>query len=481
MQIDWWQILDFFSFISFIFIGWQALKGLLFWLWLWQLKEYRFDRIRIHFKLPIGRKQLLNFFNLFLLGEWRLPRLNLRILLSFFFVCFLNYNLYFFLLKLSSFIVRLYPNLLFFAFTFVLLIIFLFLPITASLVTFAFSFMLWPIKELIVLLAKKRIESLKPLVIGITGSFGKTSTKFILDQALSSKFNVLITPKSVNTPLGIAKTILFKLRKHHEIFIVEMGAYKLGEIKKLCWLVSPKIGILTGINNQHQALFGSFSNIKKAKYELIKSLPKDGLAIFNYQNSTSRSLGKLTKRVAVKFYGRGRNKYKTKLLGKAQQVNIDAARVVASFFKIPLKKTLSQINKLIPQAGMLQERKGVNNSKILDDSFNANPEGFLQGLKILASFKNKKKILITPGVIELGRGSEKIHKNLAQKADEVANLVVLTDENFYKIFKKQVKENKLYLICEKRDFSQIKKQINRSTVILLEGRVPGHVKERVIL
>lgn len=482
--INYWQILDFSSFLLFIFIGWQILRGLLFWLWVWQLKEYRLDRLRLHFCLPVGKKQFLNIINFFHLTGWFFPRPTLRIALTFLLACFVNYNLYFFFLKQASFVVKRHPNLLFFAFTFALLVISLLLPIIIGLITLAFSFMLWPIKEVILLLAKSKIDKLQPLVIGITGSFGKTSTKFILTQVLSAKFNVLTTAKSINTPLGIAKTILTKLKKENEIFIVEMGAYKISEIKKLCWLASPKIGILTGINNQHQALFGSFQNTKKAKYELIMSLPKDGLAVFNYSNSTARGLGKITKRVTVKFYGRVRRKYKTKLLGKFQQINIDAARTIASFLKIPLKNTFKQIASLVPEIGMLQAKKGIKGSKILNDSFNANCEGFLQVLDVLKSFKNKKKVLITPGIIELGKQAAKSHEVLAKKAGEIADLIILTDENFYETFKKSLsKENldKLYLIKEKADFKKfVNNHLNRRTVILLEGRVPGYVKDTVL-
>lgn len=484
-MINYWKILDFTSFLLFILIVWQILKGLLFWLWLWQVKEYRLDRLRLHFSLSVGRKQLLRSLNIFYFGGWLIPKFTPRIFLSFLLVCFANYNLYFFLLKQTSFIVKHYPKLLFPAFAFVLVIIFLLLPLIIGLLNLAFSLILWPVKELILFLARTKIDKLQPLVIGITGSFGKTSTKFILTQVLSAKFDVLTTPKSVNTPLGVAKIILVKLKKSHEIFVVEMGAYKIGEIKKLCWLTSPKIGILTGINNQHQALFGSFQKTKKAKYELVMSLPKDGLAVFNYANPTARALGKITKRVAVKFYGKARRRYKTKLLGKFQQINIDAARVMASFLRIPLKDTLKQITSLEPEAGMLQMKKGLKGSKILDDSFSANYNGFLKALDILKEFKGKKRILVTPGIIELGKQSSKLHEELAKKAAAAADLIILTDENFYEVFKKGLGEdnsNKLYLIKEKSDFKKIvKEHLNRRTVVLFEGRVPRYMKDIILL
>jgi len=480
-----WQLLDFISFVLLVFIGWQILRSTFFWLWIWQLKEYRLDRLKAHFSLAVGKKQIFKFLNFFSFGEWRLPRPSLRIILAFWVSVFLNYNLYFFFLRLSSFFVRKYPKFLFASFTLVLIVIFLLLSLTIGLINLVFSLMLQPIKELIVYLARLKIKSLKPLVIGITGSFAKTSTKFILGQVLSVKFNVLVTPKSVNTPLGIAKTILTKLKKSHDIFIVEMGAYRVGEIEKLCWLTGPKIGILTGIGDQHQALFGSFQKIKKAKYELIKNLPKDGLAVFNFKNSTARGLGKITKRAAVKFYGREKSNYKTRLLGKFQQANIDCARVIGLFLKIPLKDILKQISLLEPREGMFQKKEGVKGTTILDDSFNANHQGFLASLDTLEKFGKKKKILITPGIIELGKKSEKVHQDLAQKAGKIADLIILTDENFYQNFKKGLGKKsleKLHLVREKADSKKlIKKHLSRKTVFLLEGRVPKYIKKALLL
>jgi len=483
--MSYWQLLDFISFILLVFVGWQILQSTLFWLFIWQLKEYRVDRLRAHFSLAVGKKQIFKFLNIFSFREWRLPRPSLRIILAFLLSVFLNYNLYFFFLRLSSFFVRKYPNFLFASFTFVLVLVFLLLPLTVGLINLVFSLMLRPIKELIIYLARIKVKSLKPLVIGITGSFAKTSTKLILGQVLSVKFNVLVTPKSVNTPLGVAKTIITKLKKTHDIFIVEMGAYRVGEIEKLCWLTGPKIGILTGIGDQHQALFGSFQKIKKAKYELIKSLPKNGLAVFNFKNSTARGLGKITKRVAVKFYGKEREKYKTKLLGKFQQVNIDCARVISLFLKIPLKDILEKVSQLEPRKGMFQKKEGIWGCMVLDDSFNANHQGFLVALDTLAKFASKKKILITPGIIELGKKSEKVHQSLAQKAGRIADLIILTDENFYQSFKKGLggkNLDKLHLVREKADLNKVvKKHLDKKTVILLEGRVPRYIKNAVLL
>ena len=133
---------------------------------------------------------------------------------------------------------------------------------------------------------RTRTSCKKLLVIGVTGSYGKTSTKEYLAAILSEKFNVLKTREHQNSEVGISECILNELNDRHEIFVVEMGAYNRGGIKLLCDIVQPKIGVLTGINEQHMATFGSQENIIKAKYELIESLPNDGAAFFNGDNTT---------------------------------------------------------------------------------------------------------------------------------------------------------------------------------------------------
>ena len=162
------------------------------------------------------------------------------------------------------------------------------------------------VKRKIILRAKKKRESFKNLtVIGITGSYGKTSTKDFLFSILSHEYGedkVLRTKENTNTRMGIAYTILNELNSRHLFFICEMGAYRLKEIQESCQIAKPKIGILTGINEQHLALFGSLKNIIQGKYELIKALsPADGIAIFNGADQNVYQLYKQTQKVK-KFY-----------------------------------------------------------------------------------------------------------------------------------------------------------------------------------
>jgi UDP-N-acetylmuramoyl-tripeptide--D-alanyl-D-alanine ligase len=147
------------------------------------------------------------------------------------------------------------------------------------------SIIIYPIEETIknhyFKNGEKKIKSFSNLtVIGITGSYGKTSTKFILAQILSEKYKVLATPSSFNTPMGLTKVIREKLDETYNIFISEMGARQKGDIELLCKLVKPKIGIITSIGKQHLETFKTVDNIVETKYELIESLPSDGLGVF---------------------------------------------------------------------------------------------------------------------------------------------------------------------------------------------------------
>ena len=130
--------------------------------------------------------------------------------------------------------------------------------------------------------AKKIIKNCPDLlVIGITGSFGKTSVKYFLDELLSVKYNVLKTPGNFNTTLGVVKTIRSSLRATHDIFLCEMGAKNIGDIKEICDIVHPKMGIITSVGEMHLESFKSIENVRKTKFELADSLPENGKIFLN--------------------------------------------------------------------------------------------------------------------------------------------------------------------------------------------------------
>ena len=322
------------------------------------------------------------------------------------------------------------------------------------------------INEAYLFSARRRIKTLQPRVIGITGSYGKTSTKYILHQILSQKFNTLMTPNSYNTPMGICKVIRGDLTAEHEVFIVEMGAYKRGDIRELCNLAFPKIGILTAVGPQHLERFKSIENIAKGKYELIESLPVDGLAVFNCDNEICAGLadkreqtGNPVRRYAteeapvasvadtadliatnVRYTDNGlaftvhtnteafditETEIQTRLLGKHNVSNILAAMTVAMECGMELEEIREAVAKVEPVPHRLQLTTGAGGVTIIDDSFNSNPVGAKAALEALNEIGDGKKVLVTPGMIELGEKEYEENRRLGEEAADVCDLVIL--------------------------------------------------------
>lgn len=299
-------------------------------------------------------------------------------------------------------------------------------------------------------MAKRKLRSMPNLkIVGITGSYGKTSSKNILSDILNVKLNATPTPKNFNTPYGLINSINNYLDKFSDVFIAEMGAFKRGEIKELCDLVHPSYGILTKIGTAHLESFGSRENIQKGKFELIESLPWDGVGVLNgddeYQTSYEIQndcriiwIGIDNKDVDVRatnikltadgttfdcIFKGDKNKYafETKLLGKANIYNILAAIALSREFGIRTEQIMIGVKKVMPIEHRLELKK-MGNIYLIDDSYNSNPVGSKMALEVLDMMPGKK-VVVTPGMIELG--TEQYEQNLkfgeyiAAVADEV--------------------------------------------------------------
>ena len=292
-------------------------------------------------------------------------------------------------------------------------------------------FITWPLEKIIsnsyIRKAKKKLESLdKVKVIGITGSYGKASVKNILSTILSEKYKVCPTPASYNTPLGLAKTILSNLSENDEIFIAEMGAKQVGDISELCEMVNPKIGVITGIGNQHLLTFGSVDNIVKTKCELADYVTKNGGEVYfnvdgklakdaskNYQNakliSLEENIFELSDITTTKegstfnlsFNGETR-KCKTILLGKHNISNIILACTVAHDLGLTLEEIARGIEKLHSVSHRLEIIKSSSKYTIIDNSYNSSVQGSEASIDVLSKFSGKK-FVITPGLVELGK------------------------------------------------------------------------------
>ena len=300
----------------------------------------------------------------------------------------------------------------------------------------------------------KRILSQNPniIIIGITGSYGKTSTKHYLHRILSEKYNVLMTPGSYNTTLGVIRTIRENLKPYHEVFIVEMGAKQAGDIKEICDLVHPTIGILTSVGEQHLESFKTILNVQKAKFELIDSLPKDGLAVlnFDYEYITSRPVENTSN---VKYYsasdksvdyyldnisysnmgssfsidGKGvvSESFFTQIVGSHNLSNILAGSIVARELGVSVKSVQYGVSHIEQVEHRLNIKKTTGGITIIDDAFNSNPSGAQMALDVLSRFEGGKRIIVTPGLIELGDKQFEYNSNFGAQISNSADYVIV--------------------------------------------------------
>ncbi|MFH1896123.1 MAG: Mur ligase family protein [bacterium] len=300
--------------------------------------------------------------------------------------------------------------------------------------------------------ASKKLKSFLDLkVIGVTGSYGKSSTKELIAGVLSAKYKTAKTPKNNNTLVGVCRAVL-SLKKDTQFFIVEIGAYKKGEIRKICQLVRPGIGVITGLCPQHLALFGSMENLVAAKLELAEAIGKKGTMFLNRDDTLLKKyVGEI--RAQIIWYSSGADYAVANLAGAAK---------VGEHFAVP-KNKISQALKNIPFG--IDTVTAKNGLKILNDCYNSNPIGFEYALEQLSKANRKNKILITRGIIELGEESAKIHKGLGQKAGKVADLVIVTKREFAGYLGGR-------LVSDPKDVAKIVKQFPpQETAVLLEGRL----------
>lgn len=284
--------------------------------------------------------------------------------------------------------------------------------------------------------ARRKLEADKKLIrIAITGSFGKTGTKYALKTLLSKQYNTLCTPGSYNTPMGVTRVVREQLNDEHEVFIAEMGARYKGDIKELCKLVRPQYGILTAIGKQHLETFGSLENIIRTKCELVDALSPDGCCFFNGDSLELRAAYSMATIEEKYLFGtEGDGLYMkasditvscegseftltasdgksivchTQLLGKHNIVNLTGAAACAYRLGVDLDKIAEGISEAEPVEHRLQLKKGTIN--IIDDAFNSNPVGSKEALNVLSRFSGKR-IIVTPGMVELGEEEDELNK-----------------------------------------------------------------------
>ncbi len=351
---------------------------------------------------------------------------------------------------------------------------------------------------------KKKLAEQKDLIkIGITGSYGKTTVKEILKTILSEKYSVLATPASYNTPMGICKTVK-NLNSSYDIFIAEMGARHEGDIRELCDIVRPNFGIINGIVEHHMETFSSLNQIKNTKFELVNGVEKGGKVIITCDNENTFSMKENCKGnilVAGLDLSKNPNVYATNVevgtfgskftlhIGEKQVDCITALLGAHNISNIllcaclcnELNMSIDQISAGIARIKPINHRLEVSISDsgviILDDSYNSNVNGTKAALEVFSKFDGKK-IIITPGMVELGKYEDRENFELGKRLATVIDFAVLVGSyGAYKIRDGLLESGfSLDNIYMAKDLdaasSYLKKIVKPKDVVLFENDLP---------
>lgn len=353
--------------------------------------------------------------------------------------------------------------------------------------------------------SNKLKENTELKVIGVTGSFGKTSTKHVINSILSQKYNCLMTPASYNTTMGVVRTINEELKPIHNTFICEMGAKYIGDIKEICDIVHPDFAVITAVGPQHLDTFKTVENVAKTKFELVDSLDNEnGFAFVNWEDENIKKV-KITKNFVKYGLHKDSDYYadnmeinekgstfdvvmphnrriniKTKLLGKLNVLNIVCGVAVADKMGLSEEQIKMGVKFIKPVEHRLELKQNPNGSIIIDDSYNSNERGAQMALEVLGSFKRKQRILITPGIVELGEKSYEINKKLGKLATKYSDFIILVGEKQAGPMLDGVKEakypEKQTMVAKNLD-EAIKKMyelMNENTIVLLENDLPDN-------
>jgi len=304
--------------------------------------------------------------------------------------------------------------------------------------------------------ARSKLEKIRPLVVGISGSFGKTTTKACVAAALDPHGPAYPTPASYNSYLGVVRAINEGLEPRHETFVAELGSYRIGDIAELCELVEPTIGILTSLGPAHLERFGSMDAIEQAEGEVADALPEDGLFVTRADDERCRRVASDRARcrtllfspapheaadlwaenIAVSAGGtdfeiRWRDDpeplaVRSRLLGEPNVANLLAAAAVARDRGSTPAQIARSLKRVAPPKHRLEPI--VNQAAgivVIDDSYNSNPVGAAAALQVLAAHEAGRRILVTPGMVELGPQEEAENRRLGELAAAVCDVCLL--------------------------------------------------------
>lgn len=358
--------------------------------------------------------------------------------------------------------------------------------------------------------AKKILTSMPNLkVVGITGSYGKTSTKHYLHRILSEQYETLMTPGSYNTPMGVIRTVREMMKPYTEIFICEMGAKQPGDIKEICDLVSPHAGIITAVGPMHLETFKTIENVQNTKFELADAVPEDGFIVVNndFEYCANREVGNtecvrygasnhenadyVAKDIRYDSDGttftvvtpEGKEmEFRTRLVGECNVSNLLAAIIVAAKLGVSeekIKYAVRQIEQVEHRLSIARTPGGVT---IIDDAFNSNPSGAKMAVDVLAQFKDGQRIIVTPGMIELGEKQYDLNKALGRYIGENVDIAIVVgkynhDALVAGLEESSIKEGCVYAVDTFNAAQEVLRGILKSgDTVLYENDLPDSFK-----
>ncbi len=515
-------------FISF-YILWVFINTF-FWVAMWQEKEYRLDRFLVFFRENLKAKQILfsplNILKTLAIIFYLISIITNLFNIPFFYIFYFIYTIQFLIIlkniysrKIKKPVFTLKAFLIY-SLSYLSALILILNPLTDRwfwylvvdklvflIVAFYIFLLVFPteiIEGIIISTASRKIKKRRDiLIIGVSGSYGKTSTKEYIAQVLNKKYNLVKTPGSNNTPIGIARTILKNITQKTEIFVVEMGAYKIGEIEEICKIVTPKISITTGISDQHLSLYGNIENVINSENELIESLSKNSLSLFNGNSLYMEKLIKKCKGEKIAYetkhnpnikkikiisahnikvfdkktvfdvkYKNKKYAFKTNLLGYHIVENLLPAIYLGFIKDLNYKEISNVISSLKNPAHTLKTLKINKNSIFIDDTFNSSPESVFSASEYVKIYKAKKIIILSP-LVELGSNAKRRHEEIGEKLANVFDEIYLNNKNYFKEILKGINKSKNTPLIEVLDYKEIYRRINKQgekTVVLFEGK-----------
>jgi len=504
-------------------------RGILFYLYLWQLKEYHIGRFIDHFRTGKGKSLIVNkivlvklvllivtvpalvlvlygleaakaFYDIWrkqLRGPVRTQKTLVLLVVSLGALTFLS-SVFFLALGEGLFSLS--------GFARTVLAIDLLTPVIVSAIVLGLQpFTVLARKRILQQAREKRKGFPNLKVIGITGSYGKTSTKEFLTHILSQKFQVLKTPEHQNSEVGVANTILRSLTDEHDIFVCEMGAYNKGGIKILADITKPDVGIVTGVNEQHLATFGSMENLLSAEggEELIRALPKHGVAIINggseklrnhmpnlkKANPDVRWIGTTEDIVAqglkvekerVSFTVQ-KTRFEVPTHGGHNSENLLLAIAAANEMGMSLEEIAQACSNMSAELSAMKLRQGKGGLRIIDSIYSANPDGVIADLEYLKLWEGKK-IIVMPCLIELGKASKEVHKRIGEKIADICDLAIITTRECFEDVKEGAKGKEVLFLENSHEILGKIEELTKNSegAVLLEGGKESRVQRQLI-